>query len=377
MIAVLLGNFGVDEKRIRLIKDLFTTALDNKVFSAAALGIATYKKNAYHRFTGYYGYDGGKVNLEINENHIFDLASLTKPLATVPVLLTLFERRVLHPDTRLTNIFKKCPADKKNIKIRDLMSHKAGFVAHREYYKDIIKYDYQNKKSYLLGRILEEKLEKKYLDKHLYSDIGFMLLGLIVEKQTGMKMGELVENTIYGPLSLQNELFFPGIYEKKDNKMYVATKMGLQGRETLSGIVHDDNSRAVGGETGHAGLFGSLKGVLSFCENLLDQWQGRSVHPSYSAHLLKDVLTRVERSDWTMGFDTVSDKNSSSGEYFSQRSVGHLGFTGTSFWMDPEKDCVVVLLSNRVYYGDDNRKIKKFRPVIHDLLMAESIKNPL
>ena len=135
----------------------------------------------------------------------------------------------------------------------------------------------------------------------------------------------------------------------------------------LQGEVDDEHCWLMNGVAGHAGLFGTIQGVLEMSAHILNQWQGREEHPAYSNTLLQIALTK-QYSDqtWCKGFDTPSQPGSSAGEYISGKSVGHLGFTGTSFWIDPEKDMVIVLLTNRIHPTRDNEKIKKFRPLLYD-----------
>ena len=125
----------------------------------------------------------------------------------------------------------------------------------------------------------------------------------------------------------------------------------------------------MGGVAGHAGLFGTVDGVLIFCRHLLRQWRGEEQHPNYSSVLVRRIFADNPGSSWRYGFDTPSKVNSSSGRFFSPRSVGHLGFTGTSFWIDLDRGIAVVLLTNRVHPQRSNEKIKDFRPRIHDALM--------
>ncbi len=359
----------MEKKRIEKLNNLFLNALNNKVFSGAAIAFSKWDGCGYDRLMEYYGFAQIQpLKNKINKDHFFDLASLSKPLATVPVLLALFEKNALKPETSLGDIFSPCPEDKKQLTIKQLMSHSAGFVAHREFFNELICLSDKLRKEYLLKKILNEKLNTKNETNHCYSDLGFILLGLIIEKISGKNLAELCQSLIYNPLKLQNDLQYPSSF-KKDTHTYVETGNCLWSKKRLSGIVHDDNCRALGGVAGHAGLFGTLQGVMQFCEQLLNQWKNRGQHPAYSNKLLQETLERVGDSTWTMGFDMVSPQGSSAGKYFSKKSIGHLGFTGTSFWIDPEKECIAVLLTNRVCYGLENWKIKEFRPALHDILM--------
>jgi serine-type D-Ala-D-Ala carboxypeptidase len=359
----------MDEKRVLLLNELLVTALSNGVFPGAAVGFSQWNGKEYERSMKHYGYSQlipEKKTLKPTD--FFDLASLTKPLTTVPVLLSLFEKKSIHLTTTLGEIFSFCPSDKKKITLEKLMSHCSGLPAHREYYHILVNFPEKERKRVLLYKILNEKLENKSGVTHCYSDLGFILLGLIIEKITGEGLDVLGYKIIYTPLRLHNELFFADTSKDKD-KVYACTERCPWSQKMLCGSVHDDNCRAMGGVAGHAGLFGTLNGVILFCEQLLDQWQGRGQHPAYANKLLEKVLTRVGGSTWTLGFDTPSQKGSSSGIFFSERSVGHLGFTGTSFWIDPEKECVAVLLTNRVHPSRDNEMIRQFRPLLHDILM--------
>ncbi len=361
----------MENKRFEKIENLFITSLNNRFFSASAVAFSRWSNGGYDRFKKYYGFSQQEpFEKKLEKDDFFDLASLSKALVTVPVLLHLFEKNAIKPYTTLGEIFSRCPEDKKKISIKELMSHSAGFVSHREYFNELIKISGKNRKEYLLQQILNEQLRFQKGDIHCYSDLGFILLGLIIEKITGKEIDELSGKIIYPPLKLQKDLIFPNSLEKH-TPTYVDTGNCLWSKKRLSGLVHDDNCRAMGGVAGHAGLFGTLSGVMSFCEHLLDQWRDREQHPAYSNKLLRKTLKRVGKSTWTMGFSMVSSQNSSAGKYFSEKSVGHLGFTGTSFWIDPEKDCIAVLLTNRVCYGLDNRKIKEFRPELHNLLMED------
>ena len=134
--------------------------------------------------------------------------------------------------------------------------------------------------------------------------------------------------------------------------------------------VHDEHCWLMGGVAGHAGLFGDGQGVLELCYQILSQWV--SGHSTYSwSHMLKSGLKRrYKEQTWALGFDTPSSVGSSAGKKISPLSVGHLGFTGTSFWIDPEKELVMVLLSNRVHPSRANTKIKKYRPYFHTKIIS-------
>jgi CubicO group peptidase (beta-lactamase class C family) len=126
----------------------------------------------------------------------------------------------------------------------------------------------------------------------------------------------------------------------------------------------------MGGVAGHAGLFGTAQGVSRLCECLLDVWKGRCIHPAFDPVILRHALeAKNPQGVWSYGFDRPTPGASSSGQFFSAASVGHLGFTGTSFWIDPVQNVVVVLLTNRVHPTRENIQIRSFRPWFHDQIM--------
>jgi CubicO group peptidase (beta-lactamase class C family) len=141
----------------------------------------------------------------------------------------------------------------------------------------------------------------------------------------------------------------------------------------LKGEVHDDNAWAVGGIEGHAGLFGTASQVWALLKEILDGVSGKKTRVIDGA-LIRRFAERNPGFERGAGFDTPSGNQSSSGHFFSAASLGHLGFTGTSFWMDPRSSIIVVLLTNRVHPVRSNEKIRKFRPVIHDLVMEMLLK---
>lgn len=350
---------------------IFSYHLDKAAFPGAAVGISLWSGYKYSSFIFYYGLaQAFPIRISLTRETVFDLASLTKPLATVPTLLSLMKEGKLSWNTNLDQIFPgKIPDGKKNITIKQLMSHCSGLPAHREYYKEILKVKECDRKKILFKWIIEEKLLYPSGTDFVYSDLGFMLLGFIIEKISAKNLEEYVREKIYRPLGLHNSLFFAE-KQKEYGQIYAATSVCPWTAEMLSGRVHDDNCRAMGGVGGHAGLFGTIDGVVQWCEHLLSQIKDRERHPFYENEMLRQAVTPEDGSPWTSGFDTPSATGSSSGKFFSPSSFGHLGYTGTSFWIDPQKELSIVLLTNRIHQGSNNELIRKFRPIFHDTVMG-------
>ncbi len=338
------------------------------------MAVSRLENKKFKRFIAYYGssvFDkGGK---SIKEDTFFDLASLTKPLVCVPAILSLMEGGLLDWQSDLKNIFKKKDLrELKNITISQLMNHSSGLPPHRKYFRELLLLPIEKRKKQLIELILNEKLICKPGSEHHYSDLGYMLLGEIVESLSDYPLDIYVKEKIFRPIELQKSLIFP---KREDilNMKYAVTGECPWSGQILKGKAHDDNCRALGGVAGHAGVFGTLGGVLSFLEQLLLQVKGSSRHPNYSNERIIRATKRSGEADWSPGFAMVSQANSSSGKYFSRKSFGHLGFTGTSFWVDPQQDIIIILLTNRVISKKGIEHIRTFRPIFHDVVM-ESIR---
>jgi CubicO group peptidase (beta-lactamase class C family) len=209
--------------------------------------------------------------------------------------------------------------------------------------------------------------------KTLYSDIGFMILSWIIETVSGKRLDHFVRDEIYQPAGLQ-ELFFidldiVGQKVHNHSKHFASTENCPWRKKVLIGEVHDDNAFVAGGVEGHAGLFGTAREVGRLLIMLQMQFHGHPASWVLDSKTIRKYLKKTGENERALGFDTPSPADSSCGHFFSQKTVGHLGFTGTSFWMDLEKEINVVLLTNRVHPSRENIRIRAFRPIIHDMIM--------
>ncbi|HFQ82235.1 MAG TPA: serine hydrolase, partial [Desulfobacterales bacterium] len=249
-----------------------------------------------------------------------------------------------------------------SITLRQLLNHGSGLPAHRPYYRE----NNNQGKQYIIDKILHEKLVYQPGTKQIYSDLGFMIIGEIVAVKSGMRLEEYVSKFIYKPLALNNLLFFD---PNKKDVIYAPTEQCPWRHKLLRGEVDDDNAWAfkVGG---HAGLFGNIYGVTGIINYFIDIINGKIKSSLIDRNdLQKFVKKDSNRGSFALGFDTPDPEKSSSGKYFSNYSFGHLGFTGTSFWVDLEKGVSIVLLTNRVCPDRNNNNIREFRPLFHDTIM--------
>ncbi len=298
---------------------------------------------------------------------VFDLASLTKPLATAPLALSLAAREVLAWEATLGELWGPAvPRDKAGITVRQLLCHAAGFPAHRPYHTALETQPPPARRGFLKAMLLNEPLEYRPGDRALYSDLGYLLLGLVLEDHAGWRLERAVA-ALYDELGVEGPAFLPLGREPAWPLERVAPCGPLPGRPVVQGQVEDENAFALGGVAGHAGLFGSARQVAAVMDALCRAAAGEGPWPAEWAGRLFAPDRATPGSTRTPGFDTPSGPQSAAGAGPPPGTVGHLGFTGVSLWWHPQSNSGVVLLTNRVALGRDNDKIRPFRRQVHDL----------
>ncbi len=355
------------------IKEILEQELLEGAFPGAVLLVAKGGEIVLHQEAGFRSMRPKQEPM--TRETIFDLASLTKPLATTLAIMKLVDQEKIYLDQSLSEIIKSgYLKEKGSLTPRLLLNHSAGFVAWKPLYSYLVKEKVGERRSTLRRRILKESLVYSPGKECLYSDWGFMILEWIIEEVSGMPMHRFLDDHFYGPMSLKKTFIYSGeLPPGLEKGMFAATKDCPLRNRIIRGEVEDDVAYALGGYSGHAGLFASAEELYFLVALLRDHYYGKR-DDFLSPEVVREFFHRqdiVEGCMWALGWDTPSPENSSSGRYFSPKSVGHLGFTGTSVWMDLEKDVIVVFLTNRTLTADDNEKIKAFRPRLHDLIMDE------
>lgn len=315
----------------------------------------------------------GPTGTRVEPTTLFDLASLTKPLCTTLCLLHLFADNKTQLNDPILPVLGFGPSqEKENITVLDILLHSSGLPAYQPYFKTLEPHYTPEHRTTLLKAIVNEQLIFPPGGGCEYSDLGFILLGEFIERVGGAPLNQLFRSCITEHMQLTDQLLFLPAREQSRHflRTIAATEDCPWRQRVIQGEVHDEHCWLMGGVAGHAGLFGTGEAVLRLCECLLDSWHGRIRHPAVPGDWLNIALhKKAEGNTRCMGFDTPSPEGSSSGRYFSQRTVGHLGFTGTSFWIDHDRNLVVVLLTNRVHPTRENTKIKEFRPFFHDYIV--------
>ena len=336
-------------------------ALDQGMFTAAVL-LVQYMGRAVHQTA--YGTLGKLGTEQANLNTLFDLASLTKVLATTPawILLAANEPEIL--DQPISRWFSGLPRDKSGITPRLLLAHSSGLPAWRPHY--LFRWYETSDLQSAAKTILSEPLEYIPGQGCIYSDLGFMVLASIIELEAGESFETFCRTRIYRSLAIDQDMMFKPLGEEG---RIAWTRAGEP-----PGLVNDLNARTLGGVSGHAGLFGTAHAVAAVVAEILAALKGRD-------GLFNPAIVQVfgHRAGFTrestraLGFDTPSAQGSSSGRFFSVASLGHTGFTGTSLWLDPERELVVVLLTNRVLMGEADLRIRRFRPLLHDAIVEDIV----
>jgi serine-type D-Ala-D-Ala carboxypeptidase len=250
------------------------------------------------------------------------------------------------------------PAWRARITPRMLLLHDSGLPEHREYFKEV------KGRDALLARVFAEPLLCEPGTKIVYSDLGFILLGEIIERLTGESLDVFVKREIFEPLGMDRSMFNPPRKLRED--IAPTEKDAAFRKRQVWGEVHDENAWVMGGVAGHAGLFSTAGDIAAFAQMMLNG--GIYGHERVLARATIQEFTArhtIGNSTRTLGWD-VPTEDSSSGHYFSPASFGHLGFTGTSLWVDPERKLFVILLTNRVNPTRANEKIRQVRPALHD-----------
>jgi CubicO group peptidase (beta-lactamase class C family) len=302
----------------------------------------------------------------------FDLASLTKPMATATALMLLLEAgRVRLDDPIGLYLDAWCRSACDTPTLRQLLSHCSGLPAWRPYYQAIdLTAPPLDRRRAVYAAVHREPLIARPGTMVQYSDAGFILLGELVETVTSTPLEAFCRQEIFAALHLEDIAFRDPEQPRPAGALFASTEYCPWRQRILDGEVHDENAWIMSGVAGHAGLFATGRQVWRFAQSLLDGLQGRSwlVSP-LTARTFATCQGAPGGSTWALGWDTPTPGKSSAGRYFSPTAIGHLGFTGTSLWIDPTQQVVVVLLTNRVHPSRQREGIRAFRPLIHDAVM--------
>jgi CubicO group peptidase (beta-lactamase class C family) len=325
------------------------------------------------------------------EDTIFDLASLTKVIAATTLVMRAVDADVLNLDDRVAD---RLPAwrgtDREAVTVRDLLEHASGLTAYLPFFRD-----HQGREEFERS-ICTLPLEYAPRTQSIYSDLGFMLLGFILEDANGAPLADQFERLRRDVQLSQNFRLKPEATKNGERSRGLAdhsrgeggqaedllaynpprdwrprtapTELDLWRGRLLQGEVHDENTWALGGAAGHSGLFGTAAAVGAFARLILKGLEGDTTLARAETLVTFATRSDVPGSSRALGWDTMLT-SSSCGTRLSPRAIGHTGFTGTSLWIDPEQDLYIVLLTNRVHPARDNNAIQPVRRNVHDAIV--------
>ena len=311
-----------------------------------------------------YATDAGPVTPDT----IYDLASLTKVLVTTPLVMRLYEAGRLDIDAPVrTCVPEFAGGAKDHVTIADLLAHCGGLLWWTDLYRQAQDQPAAEVGRFCIGRICELPLDYEPRTRTVYSDLGYILLGAVLERLTDAPLDRLAADEVFAPLGMHDIHYAP---PPALRHRIAPTENDPERGGILHGHVHDENAHRLGGVAPHAGLFATARSLVPFARMWLAEgaagenrlFDGATVRRfSRRAHLVKG-------SSRALGWDTPA-AGSSCGRRFSASAFGHTGFTGTSLWIDPELNLFVILLTNRVHPTRDNTTLAELRPAFHDALI--------
>jgi CubicO group peptidase (beta-lactamase class C family) len=355
------------------------------VFPAAELLVGTPDRILHHNHYG-----------DCHQASLFDIASITKVVCTTTLaMIAVEEGRLSLTDKLVNRISLPQHPSHNDICIYHLLQHTSGLPAHRKFYLEIPTHDLGKREAhdFILNACAQEISEHPAGQQAVYSDIGFILLGRILEEAWGKDLDAIFDREIAKPWGL-NATHFVRTRAKshrhaglepasklpitldsrlRGNDVYVPTEDCSWRKHIVRGISRDENCYAMGGVAGHAGLFSNAEDLHQFAKLMVAAANGSHefLNPSVVQNFIEPTTPAPELStDRVLGWVTPTPPNSSAGTHFSKHSIGHSGFTGCTLWIDLQKKLWVILLTNRTYPTIENNKIREFRPMFHDLIVT-------
>jgi len=355
-----------EDGQLRPAYEVVERAVKDKAFPGATLAVGLRGRVAIHAF-GKLSYDAKSP--AVVPTTMYDIASLTKVVVTTTLVAKLAEGDFAVPldlDAKVERYLPEWasgpqPEWRHRVTVRHLLTHTSGLPPFKEYWRT------SKSKHDTLTKIFAEPLEYEPGTKEVYSDLGIILMAEIIDRSTGKKLDDLANTFIFSPLGMTNSMYKP---PKKLWPTIAPTEIDTQYRHRLiEGEVHDENAYAIGGVSGHAGVFSTAPDLAAFCQMLLNG--GVYAHRRILRRATVTQFTTPQQLSGgtrTLGW-AVPTPEGLAGHYFSAHSFGHTGFTGTSIWVDPDRQLFVVFLTNRVHPTRENQKIQQVRRDLHDAVM--------
>jgi CubicO group peptidase (beta-lactamase class C family) len=357
-------SVGFSAARLARVDSIMNAALSDGAAPGAALVIG--RRGQVVRLRGYGRTDWTPGAPLVTDSTLYDLASLTKAMGTATVAMQLVRENRLRLDAPLFLYLRDWPdaGAHAQITIRHLLAHTSGLPAGFDVWRT------PGTRSDRIASLARLPMRTRPGAERNYSDVGMILLGAVLEEVTGSRLDDLLHVRVFGPLEMRDTRFNPlapiGELGAFALAQIAPTERDRFVRRTLvHGVVHDLNAWAMEGIAGHAGLFSSARDMAVYGQTLLDAARGHDT-PIFAGTSFIDWVRNERSFGRPLGWDVPTGQLSSAGVYFSRSSIGHTGFTGTSLWVDPERELFVVLLTNRLNPTAANQKHVKLRRDLHD-----------
>ncbi len=360
VIAVWFQTIETDFSRTRAVIE---SSIRNGAFPSATILVWKDGNVLLHESFGRLTYE--QTARQTDTLTLYDLASLTKPLAVTLSLMKFHsEGKIRLTDSLKTFLPQTANGGKEHLTIRDLLLHQSGLIAFRRYY------DCCSTETQVLSRIYNDTLIRRIGETTIYSDLNFVLLGKVVEAISGKRLDEHFVETFARPLGLKHVMFSP-----PDSLSYRIAPTEVDTHWKFSfprPKVHDPTAAMLRGVSGNAGLFGNASDILRLVLPLLNGGKVDSLHfftpETIALFTTRDPKHKLRALGWDM---RTNSEKTSTGKYFSMSTFGHTGFTGTSLWIDPSRNLCVIFLTNRVYPTASNRQILSVRRALHEAIIED------
>jgi CubicO group peptidase (beta-lactamase class C family) len=373
--SFLVRNFVAQDDRFRDAFSALEKAIAARAFPACSLAVTLRGELVAHKPLGRFTYD--LASPEVSIASIFDLASLTKVLATTAMAMILYERGLLDLEAPVAAIVPEFVVAlddvtldendvrrRRDVTLRMLLAHSSGLPAYEKLFLRA------KTREALLRAAFATPLADAPGVRAVYSDIGFIILGVALARLADESLDAFCQREVFGPLGMTHTTFNPA-HALKDSIPPTADDRTFRHR-IIQGEVQDENASVLGGIAGHAGLFSSAEDLAIFAHAMLNG--GHPILRSSTVELFSRREPAPEGTSRALGWETPSTP-SQSGKHFSSRSFGHLGYTGTSLWIDPDRQLSITLLTNRTWPDCQNVAIKQVRPAFHDAIIESLGKN--
>lgn len=344
-------SVGMAAERLEIIDRIVNEGIRAGGYPGAAVVVGRQGAAVWRKGFGTLGWGIGSPAVTADST-IYDLASLTKVVATTTAAMILYDEGRLPLDSKVAYYLPGFVGKwKDEVTIRHLLTHRSGLPAGRELWR-VARTPEQNKQA-----VIETKLRFRPGRSFIYSDLGADVLGWVVESIAGQPLDDFVRERVFEPLGMTNTYFLPpdSVYDR-----VAPTDRSARRGSVVGAQVHDENAYVLGGVAGHAGLFGTADDLAVFAQMMLNG--GMYGETRIVSEETVRLFTQRAAGSRALGWEMAEGRHGA-GEYLSPTAYGHIGFTGTSLWIDPQRDMFVILLTNRVHAA----RVKRPATVISDI----------